>query len=58
MYANRSKPEMVSEEPFEFNIDALRLPFWETRNHPRRRFSSRTLADEVVQQALRMRDAK
>jgi hypothetical protein len=58
MYANRSKPELVSEEPLHFNVDALRLPFWETRNHPHRRFSSRTLADEIVQQVLRTQDTK
>jgi hypothetical protein len=57
-YANRSKPELVSEEPFDFNVDALRHPFWETRKKPRRRFSSTTLADEVVQRAVRMQDAK
>ena len=56
MYANRSKPELVSEEPLHFNVDALRLPFWQTANHPHRRFSSRTLADEVVRQALRAQD--
>jgi hypothetical protein len=57
-YANRSKPELVSEEPFDFDVDALRLPFWETRTKPRQRFSSKTLADEVVQRALRVRDAQ
>jgi hypothetical protein len=57
-YANRSKPELVSEEALDFNIDGLRLPFWETRKKPRQRFSSKTLADEVVQRALRVRDAK
>ena len=55
-YANLETPQLVSEELLDFNVDALRLPFWETRDRPRRRFSSKTLADDVVQRALKAKE--
>lgn len=57
IYANRRKPEELSVEAIDFNVDPARLPFWESRNVPRRRFSSRTLADDIVQRVLKLREA-
>lgn len=56
MYANRRNPEELSVEAIDFNVDPARLPFWGTRNVPRRRFSSRTLADDIVQRVLKLRE--
>lgn len=56
MYANRTAPAQESEEVFDFSVDGAQLPFWESRQPPSRHFSSRSLADEIVQRSLRARD--
>jgi hypothetical protein len=43
---------------YDFSVDASRLPYWETRAVPKRRLSSRDLADEVVQLALAMKNGE
>lgn len=56
-YANfGQEPELDSEQLFSFNVDAARLPFWETDERPRQRYSSKGLAEEAVKLVLGFSD--
>jgi hypothetical protein len=54
-YGGVQEPQLVSKEVLDFNIDPSGLPFWQTRALLRR-FSSKTLADEIVQRALKFQN--
>lgn len=51
-YSNMTPTEEESVQMFDFNVDPAHVPFWEARESPKQRFSSRSFADEIVQQLL------